>query len=155
MKKQSGFTLIELLVVVTIIGILSGIAVVGMTSVRQKAQDTSHLAGMRDLQLSLEAYKSVNGRYPDAGTQGTNDYITGLAPSFISKLPVDNPQNATTGYHYEVSGDKRTYCVYVKRTVFKPTIQADMYSASCPNSWTVCKGTGVSALTDCSGIISS
>ncbi len=153
--KKTGFTLVELLVVVTIIGILSGIAVVGMTSVRQKAQDTSHLAGIRDLQLSLEAYKSVNGRYPDAGTQGGSDYIVALAPSFIGKLPVDNPQNSTTGYHYAVSADKKTYCVYVKRTIFRPTVQAELYSASCPLSWTACKGTAVSALTTCSGIIGS
>ena len=89
MKKLNGFTLIELLVTVTIIGILSSIAVYGLTSVRQKAQDTSHLSSIRDLQLSLEAYKSVNNTYPDAGTQGSANYILNLAPGFIGKLPVD------------------------------------------------------------------
>jgi len=67
MKKRStkinGFTLIELMVALTIVAIISGISIFGLTSIRQKAQDTAHLSGLRDTQLSLEAYKSVNGKY--------------------------------------------------------------------------------------------
>ena len=110
-RRKSGFTLIELLVTVSIIAILSSIAIYGLTSVRQKAQDTSVLSSLRDLQISLEAYKSVNGKYPDAGTQGTADYVNGLTPAFIAKLPVDKMQSATTGFQYSVSADKKTYCV--------------------------------------------
>jgi prepilin-type N-terminal cleavage/methylation domain-containing protein len=149
MKKIQGFTLIELLVTVTIIAILSGIAIVGLTSVRQKAQDTAHLSGIRDLQLSLEAYKSVNGVYPEAGTQGSlNDYISNLAPTFIGSLPNDGKNNSNS-YSYSVSSDKKTYCVYVINTIFKPESQSDLYKASCPKSWVACKGMDVNSLTNC------
>jgi prepilin-type N-terminal cleavage/methylation domain-containing protein len=156
MKKTKGFTLIELLVTVTIIGILSSIAVVGLTSVREKAQDTSRLSDIRELQLALEVYKSVNGTYPAAGAQGTNAYIVDLAPNFIGKLPTGQTQTATGGFHYKLSTDKKTYCIYVRNIIFKPEAQADLYSSSCAKTWVACKGGGVTALnTDCPGIVSS
>jgi prepilin-type N-terminal cleavage/methylation domain-containing protein len=155
MKKINAFTLIELLVTVTIIGILSSIAVYGLTSVRQKAQDTSHLSSIRDLQLSLEAYKSVNNTYPDAGTQGSGNYILNLAPGFIGKLPVDPIQSASNGFQYNVSSDKKTYCIYVRGSIFKPESQPDLYSSSCAKTWVACKGANVSALTTCAGIVGS
>ncbi len=155
MRKINGFTLIELLVTVTIIAILSSVAIYGLTSVRQKAQDTSVLSSLRELQMALEAYKSVNGKYPDAGTQGGSSYISGLTPDFLSKLPVDKMQNANNGFQYTVSTDKKTYCVYAKNIVFKPDSQASMYSTACPQTWTVCKGKDVTSLTTCSGILGS
>jgi prepilin-type N-terminal cleavage/methylation domain-containing protein len=66
MSKYKAFTLIELLVTVTIIGILSSIAIYGLTTIRQKATDTSTLSKLQDTQLSLAAYKSVTGKYPDS-----------------------------------------------------------------------------------------
>lgn len=154
-NNLTGFTLIELLVSITIIVILSSFGIYGLTSIRQKAQDTSHLSGLRDLQISLEAYKSVNNVYPDAGTQGTNSYITNLAPSFISKLPVDSVQSGTTGYQYAVSSDKKTYCVYIRGSIFKPESQTDLYSTACPKTWVACKGKDVTSLTTCAGIVGS
>ncbi len=138
--KIKGFTLVELLVTVTIIGILSSIAVYGLTSVRQKAQDTSSLSSLRDLQIALETYKSVNNVYPDAGTQGTASYIQNLAPSFIRKLPVGTVQSGTTGFQYMVSSDKKTYCLFARNIIFKPESQPDMYSTSCAKTWVACKG---------------
>ncbi len=154
-RKINGFTLIELMVALTIVAIISGISIFGLTSIRQKAQDTAHLSGLRDTQLSLEAYKSVNGKYPDAGTQGTATYITGLAPTFISKLQVDNPLSAGSGYQYTVSADKKTYCLYIKNTINKPESQPDLYVVSCPKSWVACKGTQVSTVTTCAGAVAS
>jgi len=152
-KKISGFTLIELLVTVTIIGILSSVAIYGLSTTRQKAQDTSHLSSMRDVQLALEAYKSVNNSYPDAGSQSTNAYIVNLAPNFITKLPLDQGQSGNSGFQYTVSADKKTYCLYVRDTIFKPESQKDMYSPACPKTWVACKGKDVAGLTTCSGIV--
>lgn len=155
-NKFSGFTLVELMVALTIIAIISGISIFGLTSIRQKAQDTSHLSGIQDLRLSLEAYKSVNGKYPEAGTVGTADYITGLSPTFIGRLPVDSPLSPTTGYQYTVdTSDYKTYCVYVRGNIFKPETQPDYYVPSCPKTWVACKGPNVSTLTTCSGAVSS
>lgn len=151
-KNKQAFTLIELLVTVTIIGILSSVAIYGLTSVRQKAQDTSHLSNLRDLQLALEAYRSVNGKYPDASTQGTANYITNLAPAFIKKLPVNQVQTASLGYQYAVSADKKTYCVYIRSIISKPESQSELYTATCPKTWVACRGPAIVALTTCSGI---
>jgi len=148
-KNISGFTLVELMVAVTIISIISGISIFGLTSIRQKAQDTSHLSAMKDLQLSLEAYKSVNGKYPDAGSTSGSDYITGLAPTFIGKLPTVSGQSGTNGFSYAVSTDKKTYCLYVRGAIFKPETQADMYKASCPKTWYACKGPEASTFSTC------
>lgn len=144
--KAKAFTLIELLVTVTIIVILSGMAIMGLSSIRQKAQDTTYLSSLRDLQISLEAYKSVNGSYP---TQ-----LTDLTPTYISKIPTD-PGQTSSSITYSVYADKKTYCLYVRNRIFKPMSQLNMYSAACPNSWTVCKGPDTTSLTQCTGITSS
>lgn len=146
--KKNAFTLVELMVALTIISIMTGVSIVGLTSIREKAQDTAHLSGIRDLQLSLEAYRSVNGKYPDAGTQSTASYIVNLAPTFISKLPLDSGQTGNNGYQYTVSTDRKTYCVYVRNSIFKPTSQPDLNFASCPKTWVACNGTAPTGSTN-------
>ncbi len=85
--KLQAFTLIELLVVVAIIAILSGLSFAGYQSVVKKGQDTKRLGDLSQIRLALETYKSINNVYPDAGS-GT-EYVQGLAPGFIDKLPQD------------------------------------------------------------------
>jgi len=151
-KNISGFTLIELLVTVTIIGILSSIAIFGLSSTRQKAQDTSYLSSIRDLQLALEAYKSVNGSYPDAGAEGSATYISNannFTPNFIAKLPTGTSQTGTGGFDYTVDDAKKTYCVYVRNVVFKPESQKDLAFTSCPKTWVACKGKDTATLNTC------
>lgn len=135
--KIKGFTLIELLVTVTIIGILSSITIVGLNSMREKAQDTAHLSGIRDLQLALEAYKSINGKYPEAGSD--KDYIKDLAPGYMNNLPTDG---GTNSYSYAVdTEDYKSYCVAVKGRIFKPDAQPDLKNSECAaKSWVSCKG---------------
>lgn len=143
-KIKKAFTLIELLVVVSIIAILTGVMVVGLNSFRYRGFDTSRLSDVHNLELALETYKSVNGVYPDAGTQGSNDYIVGLS-SFISnnKLPKD-PQGGHTGsvgYIYTVASDKKTYCFTIKDTVYNAKSQKDLqYNTTDNKSWRVCHG---------------
>ncbi len=48
-KNKGGFTLVELLVVIAIIGILSAVAVVNLSSAKQKARDESMLAQMKGI----------------------------------------------------------------------------------------------------------
>jgi prepilin-type N-terminal cleavage/methylation domain-containing protein len=143
-KIKKAFTLIELLVVISIIAILTGIMVVGLNSIRYKGFDATRLSDLHNLEIALETYKSVNGVYPDAGTQGTANYVTGLDP-FISnsKLPID-PQkkhDGTNGYVYTVASDKKTYCFYVKNTVYNAKSQKDLqHNVSDNTSWRICHG---------------
>ncbi len=65
-QKNSGFTLIELLVVISIIGILSTLAVVSLNNARVKARDAKRVSDMRQVQTALELYASDKNGYPAA-----------------------------------------------------------------------------------------
>jgi prepilin-type N-terminal cleavage/methylation domain-containing protein len=139
MKKtnfKSGFTLIELMVAITIIAIMASVAIFGLPSVSQKGQDTQRLAGFRELELAIAGYKNINGKYPDAGS-GT-DYIVGLTPGYMQRLPQDTAQGNGNGFIYAVSADKKSYCLAVKNTVYKNATQPELVWGE--KSWKACKG---------------
>jgi prepilin-type N-terminal cleavage/methylation domain-containing protein len=70
--KDSGFTLIELLVVIIIIGILAGIAVVGVSGARNSAQKAACKADAAQLIKGLRAYSAAsNLAFPGSRTSGT------------------------------------------------------------------------------------
>lgn len=76
LKNKKGFTLIELLVVIAIIGLLSTLAVVALTSARQKARDSKRVADMKQLQTAMEMFFSANGTYKPTGCAGANTAVS-------------------------------------------------------------------------------
>ena len=113
--NKKGFTLIELLVVIAIIGLLSTLAVVALSSARQRARDSKRLSDLKQLQTALELYyqDQSSPAYPVASgiplgdpsyaclnsslgftTAGCSNPIMGLVPS--------DPGGgaATTSYSY-------------------------------------------------------
>lgn len=62
-----GFTLVELLVVITIIGILAGLALVGIRSAWVAAQNAAMKIEVSNIAQALELYKQNNGAYPPDG----------------------------------------------------------------------------------------
>ncbi len=74
-KHNQGFTLIELLVVISIIGILSSLAMVSLNGARVKARDALRKADMTQLRTALALYYDNNNQYPpcDAGSWDPND----------------------------------------------------------------------------------
>jgi len=66
--QKKGFTLIELLVVISIIGLLSSLAVVSLNSARTKARDALRKADMSQMRTALGLYYMDNNRYPVCGS---------------------------------------------------------------------------------------
>ncbi len=65
--RQSGFTLIELLIVIAIIGILAGLAMTGISTVRQSANEALTKQTISGLANALESYKQDEGEFPGIG----------------------------------------------------------------------------------------
>lgn len=64
-KTKKGFTLIEMLVVVSLIGILSALALVSFTSSQKQARDVQRKSDLKQYQTLLENYANSNdGLYP-------------------------------------------------------------------------------------------
>lgn len=87
MKKQIGFTLIELLVVITIIGLLSTLAVVAFNGARMKARDARRVADVKQIQTALALYYSYEDIYPVA---------SGTVPSTFIGSPLKGPNSLIT-----------------------------------------------------------
>lgn len=138
-----GFTIIELLVVLAIIGILATVATVSFSETSASARDAQRQADLKNLQNAIETYRSQNGRYPagcnsvgnwsgqlgtnyecsialgaNASMAGTGQYIVGLAPEYISVLPIDPKLNGTdSGYIYRTNAEGTVYKLKAHRTV--------------------------------------
>ena len=68
-RRQRGFTLLELLVVVTIISILTAVAIPRFEAYRKRGYEASAIQYMRSWVPAQEAYRQKNGVYADADEQ--------------------------------------------------------------------------------------
>ncbi len=119
--NKKGFTLIELLVVIAIIGLLSTLAVVALSSARQKARDAKRLSDLKQIQTALELYYTDNNEYPvEAAAVTLGVGVTCLdggglvaacstEPTYMGLIPAD-PQTDTYDYVYAIS-DGTTYSI--------------------------------------------
>ncbi len=143
-----GLTLIEVLVVIAIIGILAAVISVNAVESGKISRDAKRQADLRMLQSAVELYKNKNGQYPEgcnnAGewsgqlgsqyecTNGSSQYITGLAPEFIPVLPYDPKLNGTnSGYVYVTNADRSVYKIMAMRTVESEVVNYNHEFESC------------------------
>ncbi|MEX2028476.1 MAG: type II secretion system protein [Candidatus Curtissbacteria bacterium] len=96
--NKKGFTLIELLVVISIIGILSALAVVSFSGAQARARDADRKNDLEVIKKALVAYSLDNqGRFPAQVTGGigcwgsweSGSVINGTNDQFLQTL-VDN-----------------------------------------------------------------
>ncbi|HOY56341.1 MAG TPA: prepilin-type N-terminal cleavage/methylation domain-containing protein [bacterium] len=106
MKKNiKGFTLIELLVVISIIGLLSTLAMVALTNARIKARDARRVSDIKQIQTALELYAQDANRYP-AILPSVGSVLAYSGNTYMGKIP-GNP--SPNGCAYGYGGGSSTY----------------------------------------------
>jgi general secretion pathway protein G len=100
---RRGFSLIELLVSVTIIAVLTTIAVVSYSSVNKRSRDVKRKSDIEQVRSALEMYRSDIGQYPAI--------LDTLAPSYIPTIPKD-PNDSSYFYSpTQTNGIYNIYCI--------------------------------------------
>lgn len=124
MKQRKGFTLVELLVVISIIGLLSTLAVVALNQARVRARDSKRLSDVKQIQTALELHYADQGVYPVEATaitlgEDATDVLTengfendtaATGTNVYMKVPINFAAPVTDGYDY-VSADGTTYTI--------------------------------------------
>lgn len=106
MKIKKAFTLFELLVSISIIAILTAIAIVSYSGAQKKARDARRIQDIDAIGKALEQYYSDNTDYPT----DYNDLLDSSDPVYLQAEPIDPKSKASyfsTGY----SVVSNTYCM--------------------------------------------
>jgi prepilin-type N-terminal cleavage/methylation domain-containing protein len=110
MRNQKGFSLIELLLVVSVILIISAIAVPNFLRSRMRANEASCISSIRTIDTAAVTYSVA---YPDTGFPATLNLLGGADPcsaSPASACVIDDTlaQGAKGGYAFVWVGDGAT-----------------------------------------------
>jgi len=104
MKKQKGFSLIELIVVMTIIVLISSVAIISFSSTNKKARDARRTSDLQKIAVALEMARQIGSTYP---TQAN------LVPTYLQAWPTD--PKSTYSYLYVPGGPPAyTYTLYAQ-----------------------------------------
>lgn len=111
-NKNKGFTLFELLVSISIVAVLTAIAVVSFGGMNKKTRDARRFSDLEKIRVALESVRQIGGTYPANGA-GNTLVLTG----FLDKWPLD-PKGGTV-YKYQVGASGLSYrlCAMVELPV--------------------------------------
>jgi len=91
MSRRRAFTLIELLVVISIIGLLSTVAVIASNSARSQSRNTKRIADVRQLAQAFYLGYNATGSYPATATPSCiSATCTGAWSTFTANGTVDS-----------------------------------------------------------------
>jgi len=115
MRSKKGFTLVELLIAITIIAILSSLALVSYNTIQQNARDARRKTDISAMVQAVELNKQLNGSYPTpscVSTTGGTNFSAVITTTHINKIPTDPSCNGgvnNTGTCACVSGRNNYY----------------------------------------------
>ena len=103
---RRGFTIVELLIVIVVIGILAAISMVAYGNINGSARYSAYRSDIQTIHKAIQMYHADNGSYPGAVTgscwtnasTGTGNFISGLAPNYLPKIP--DVINFASGQNY-------------------------------------------------------
>jgi len=99
-KNQKGFTLFELLISISIIAVLTAVAMVSYGGLNKKTRDSRRTADLEKIRIALEAARQIGNTYPSS--------IAGLVSGgYLDKTPVD--PKTKTSYPYVQGATRYTY----------------------------------------------
>jgi len=124
-KHRHGFTLIELLTVMSIIGLLSTIAMVDYSSSRMRARNARRLVDMDSIRTALELFYDNKGGYPSDQSSSLSGLVLGRVGAkeltangfsdnlngeiYLETVP-SNPQGGGSDYLYYSLNNDGTHC---------------------------------------------
>lgn len=95
-QTKQGFTLIELIVTMTVVAILTTMAMISFGGTNKKARDGRRASDLQKVAIALEMARQVGGTYPVASS--------GQAPSLV-----------TSGFLQKWPDDPKSYLYYYQR----------------------------------------
>ncbi len=106
--RRRGFTLVELMVAITVIGILVGMLAAGIFPVLRTARETTINLEMKQIELSIEQFKTQYGFYPPSFESGTNINGTAVGVSsaadlmrYVNRMSPNHSEGAPSGHGTE------------------------------------------------------
>ena len=104
-ENEGGFTLIELLIVIVILGVLTGIVVIGVGAFTDRGEAAACKSDKKIVEVALEAYRAKTGAYPsvpvvDPATDSAARYALLTGGGYLKDVP-----NGGTAYSVTISNN--------------------------------------------------
>lgn len=131
---KKGFTIIELLVVITIIGVLSSLAMAQLSYAQRKSRDARRMSDVGQITKALNLYQIDNNIFPIHTSAititGDDAFSSALeASGAISEVPAD-PHHPGSTYIYQSNSSGSDYDI----TFCLETDSIPNYSQGCSNT---------------------